>query len=170
MKNLSQSRRFHRGFTLIEVVVTVALITIVLAGLWGGVSFSRKTTSGSMLQSDALNCASTGFRKLDMFLADCEVVNFPVADTSSEYAIIEDQTGHRWVISLSEDRRTITVSSVDNSSSQVLFTTSQTLLTFTAIDFHSMGGKELKLTVKFSNVNGSKSKLLTIAESFEVGA
>ena len=160
----------HGGFTLIEVVVATALITIVLGGLWAGVSFSGKSTKNSVLQSDALNSADSTFRKLKIFLAACDKIEFPIADMSSEYAVLADPLGDKWVLSLADGKRTVAVSSVKTNDTYKLFSTKQTLLKFTAIDFHNLGGKELKVTVNLNNINGDKVEALTSFVSvFKVG-
>jgi prepilin-type N-terminal cleavage/methylation domain-containing protein len=163
-------KSINKAFTLVELLIAASLITIVLAGLWGGISFSGKATKSSMLQSDAMNSADSTFRKLQMFLAACEKIDFPLADNSSGYAVVTDYIGSKWVIALANDRKTVIVSGVEESNTYKLFSTNQTLLKFTKLDFHNLGGKELKLTLSLDNVNGDKIRSLTsFAGVFKVG-
>lgn len=164
-------KRHNRAFTLVESLVAVSIVMVVLGGLWGGVSFSGKSTKNSILQSDALNTADSTFRKLKMFLAACETIDFPVADNSSEYAVLTDYVGAKWAILLGNDKRKVIVSAINSDDTYQLFPTNQTLLKFTKIDFHNLGGKELRVTVELDNINGDKIKSLTSFVSvFKVGS
>jgi len=162
--------KIPQGFTLVEVLVAFSLVMVVLVGLWGGVSFSGKTTKNAILQSDALNAADSTFRKLKMFLASCEKIECPVADTSSDYAIVIDEAGRQWALTLADNKLALIVAAVDGNGAYKLYSLSSTLLKFTKVDFHNLGGKELRVTVSMDNINDSELLSLTSFVSvFKVG-
>lgn len=164
------NRLINPGFTLVEVLIASVLVILITGGLWSGISFSGTTTRNSMLQSDALNASDSTFRKLKMFLAACEKIDFPVADASSEYSIVSDSVGKRWVLMLAENKRAIIVSSVDGEKAYRFFSSDQSLIKIMELDFHNLGGKELKVTIKMGNVNDAQLKgLSSFASVFKVG-
>ncbi len=146
----------NKAFTLVEILVVVSLVVVISAGLFSGLIFGERTTAASISKSDALAAAHLCFQRLDKFINLCDTIEYPVADSSADFAIVREKSGARWYVKLSEDKRKVLLSPVDEGSSLLLSDTKRTILQFSQLQFANLYGKELRMTLSFENVNKEK--------------
>lgn len=147
----------NKGFTFVEILVVVSLVVIIAAGLFSGLIFGERTTQSSIVKSDALAAAHMCFSRLDKLMVLCDIIEFPTAGSSADYAIVRERSGGRWVIKLSEDQKEVVMTPLTEGESLQLGNTKRTILRYSALQFANLFGKDLRMTVSFANVNEKRA-------------
>lgn len=88
------SARFHRGFSFLEVLISVVVLTIGLLGVMGSLTFGLRASAYSGTTSEAVNCARQILERIRLQnLAWSDNVIPPdtvgLADTASDRRAIE---------------------------------------------------------------------------------
>lgn len=158
MKKSSQLNK-QGGFTLIELVVAMAIATIVMAAVAGIFTITIKTYNNSTQQADAQNLAAMTARKIEQEVRVCANLNIYTnkVDSPSGTEIYYDDTKQGIYIGSSTSNSTYLAGTFDKYGCKLDFKGTGTALLNVTVTITDGGGKTISsVNTSVYLVNGTK--------------
>ena len=143
------------GVTIVEVLVSAAIMTLVLGGLWTMTTVGERTTAAAVMQADCLQRTQVLMRLVGDEIERAERVLHPGPDLTGDSLFLLQRGGAVETVELVPPGTRVVARNLSTGAVSVLASTEGTELTMSGLQFVNRDDREVQLQVVFADRNGT---------------